>query len=333
MNQIKNSTFVELVKTLVRITAEKEKKKREQQKERKKKEDYSRPSEWLKRERGFKKDSSSQKGRGRFFFSPFSPSFWGSKCKYKEPRFLYSDSWLVSVGRGKVELHLSLYAPISFPEFPLNSIRWQKVVSSLPSGEFSERKLLRYVRGYQKMMRSRQFPDWEKKKRKKSFEKAFKKWGVSLRLMKYYDLWMERQWKRSLSVFLEARLLRLFFSPKEKLSVRIHFIHSPWLTSSLCARYFVLRLKEKGVSFRRLISNFVSQTNFYGGEKHNLYGLYIAGAGRFTKRQRASYMKVQRGRVPFSTPTAPMDYCQLTLPLKYGACSVRVWVCHLRNGS
>jgi len=97
------------------------------------------------------------------------------------------------------------------------------------------------------------------------------------------------------------------FKSDEKFNVKIHFLKSPWLNSSLCARYLVFLLKKRKGYFRRVAGNLLSRTEFYGGEKHNLYGIFISGAGRFTKKQRASYIKTQKGRVPFSTPTAPVE--------------------------
>lgn len=274
------------------------------------------------------RQGQSKRPRGRFFFAPNLLNHWASRSNKGEIQFLYSHS---TTHKKKMEsiVHVFLYSRLKFPKLGNNSYRWQQVVSEFSFFKENEEKLKEYVDNYQRMMRSRRFPEWQEEKEKDAREKSYTGWTAQKGEM--YFSFAERKWKILLKSLLEPRLLRLFFSPKEKLKLQIHFIKSPWLTSSLCARYFLWRLRQRRCNFKRLLKNFVSYTQFYGGEKHNLYGIFISGAGRFTKKQRASYVKVQRGRVPFSTPTAPMDYTDVSIPLKYGACSVRVWVCHLRE--
>lgn len=144
----------------------------------------------------------------------------------------------------------------------------------------------------------------------------------------YYRAFLEKRWKEVFRRMLESRLSQTFL--KNSL-IKIHFIKGPWLNSSLCARYVVYQLKRRKGNFSKIVENLLYRPRYYGGYKHNLYGIFIAGAGRFTRRQRASYKKNQRGRVPYSTATAPVEYTDRSVPLKYGACSVRVWICHLRK--
>lgn len=270
----------------------------------------------------------SRSSRGRFFFSPNLLSHWANRSSKGDIQFLYSHSTICDYGM-EVKIHIFLYSRLKFPHLRNSNYRWQQIVSEFSFFKEDEKKLKDYVDDYQRMMRSRRFPEWQEEKEKEAQNRSYMGWTAQKDEM--YFSFAERKWRTFLKSLLEPRLLRLFFSSREKPNVQIHFIKSPWLTSSLCARYFLWRLRQRRCNFKRLLKNFVSYTKFYGGEKHNLYGIFISGAGRFTKKQRASYVKVQRGRVPFSTPTAPMDYTDVSIPLKYGACSVRVWLCHLRG--
>lgn len=151
------------------------------------------------------------------------------------------------------------------------------------------------------------------------------------RITGYNRSYKEKRWKKLLERLLEARLCHNFFKEKEKFQLKIHYIKGPWLNASLCARYVLFLLKRRKGRFGAAVGKLLERPEYYGAEKHNLYGIFIEGAGRFTKRQRASYRKNQRGRVPYSTLTAPVQYAERSVPLKYGACSVKVWICHLRS--
>jgi ribosomal protein S3 len=171
--------------------------------------------------------------------------------------------------------------------------------------------------------------DLEKKKRKQRSKKQ-KEFIKHLREKKSltYRWFMEKKWKELLKNILEARIKHNF---KEEAKIKINFLKSPWIKSSLFARYAVFILKRRKGKMGRIMENLLYRTKYYGGEKHNIYGIYITGAGRFTKRQRASFRKNQRGRTPFSTVSAPLEFSEMSVPLKYGACNVRVWVCHLQS--
>lgn len=160
---------------------------------------------------------------------------------------------------------------------------------------------------------------------------VFKDRWVSKEARNYYRVFLEKRWKEVLKKVLESRLSNNFFKSGEKFNLKLHFIKGPWLNASFCARYLGSLLKRRKGNFSRIVENLLYRPRYYGGYKHNLYGVYITGAGRFTRRQRASFKKNQRGRIPFSTITAPVEYADVSVPLKYGACSVKVWICHLRK--
>lgn len=54
-------------------------------------------------------------------------------------------------------------------------------------------------------------------------------------------------------------------------------------------------------------------------------GLAINCAGRFTRKQRAHFLRFRNGSVPFSTVTRAIDYFFIPVKLKYGVCGIKIW--------
>lgn len=282
---------------------------------------------------------------------------WLDGCRYKTPAFFYSHSIVFKTNKS-TEINVVLYGNISLKGLFRNRVRLPNDIQNF-SKRFPvrEENIEKYANHLIKISKKNKdyLDDLELERLVK--EQTMKRFGVRDSISKkdmnlkerkknlskmeklrrmfsksgYYRSFVEKKWKEVFKSIVEARLAHNYFKSDEKFNVKIHFLKSPWLKSSLCARYLVFLLKKRKGYFRRVAGNLLSRTEFYGGEKHNLYGIFISGAGRFTKKQRASYIKTQKGRVPFSTPTAPVEYMDLSVPLKYGACSVRVWICHLRD--
>lgn len=55
-------------------------------------------------------------------------------------------------------------------------------------------------------------------------------------------------------------------------------------------------------------------------------GMRVDCAGRFTRRQRASFTRISRGQVPLNSLSSRVDYTQVSLPLKFGVCSIKLWL-------
>jgi hypothetical protein len=54
-------------------------------------------------------------------------------------------------------------------------------------------------------------------------------------------------------------------------------------------------------------------------------GLAINCSGRFTRKQRAHFLKFRNASVPFSTVLKPIDYFFIAVKLKYGVCGIKIW--------
>lgn len=57
-----------------------------------------------------------------------------------------------------------------------------------------------------------------------------------------------------------------------------------------------------------------------------LFGFRFQFKGRFSRKQRASSIVYNIGKVPLTTLTANIDYSFCTIPLKNSAVSVKVWL-------
>lgn len=85
------------------------------------------------------------------------------------------------------------------------------------------------------------------------------------------------------------------------------------------ARYIATKFLYKRNVIR--IVNPISKTL-----KRKSFGHRIECAGRFNRRQRASFYKFKFGKLPLNTLSCPIDYYQINFPLRYGVCSIKVWL-------
>jgi hypothetical protein len=90
-----------------------------------------------------------------------------------------------------------------------------------------------------------------------------------------------------------------------------------------------------------LLGNFIIRKLYYrfrlsqilnpiikGINRNSLMGMRINTSGRFTRAQRASHSSTQFGRVPLNNYSLNINYLNRTIPLKYGVCSVKIWMCY-----
>lgn len=62
-------------------------------------------------------------------------------------------------------------------------------------------------------------------------------------------------------------------------------------------------------------------------------GFRIDCSGRFSRRQRASYLSVKDGRLPFSSRNLNADYHFSEVILKFGKCGIKVWLFSQKKSS
>jgi len=60
--------------------------------------------------------------------------------------------------------------------------------------------------------------------------------------------------------------------------------------------------------------------------KSFLYGFKFHFVGRFTRKQQSASMWFRQGFLPVSTMDAEVDYGIFTIPLRFSACTVKIWL-------
>lgn len=95
--------------------------------------------------------------------------------------------------------------------------------------------------------------------------------------------------------------------------------------STLLCRFLLERVRA-GLPLGRLVASFLA-ANFLRLEKGGVLGLLLRASGRFTRSQMATTLLFRRGRVPLGTVSLPVDQVSATAPLKYGACTLTLWLC------
>lgn len=88
---------------------------------------------------------------------------------------------------------------------------------------------------------------------------------------------------------------------------------------SLFGRLLTLHLRRSRLSLNRLVRTYLSNPLGLGG-------VALEGRGRFNRSQRAGRFRHRWGSTPFSSQEAPLLYGIHRIHLKYGSCSVRIWI-------
>jgi ribosomal protein S3 len=61
-----------------------------------------------------------------------------------------------------------------------------------------------------------------------------------------------------------------------------------------------------------------------------ILGLRVIMSGRLGRKKKGMAQQIRRsvGKVPLSTLSARIDYCQEVIPSSYGTIGLKVWVCY-----
>ena len=110
--------------------------------------------------------------------------------------------------------------------------------------------------------------------------------------------------------------------------VPVHFFGLRRLpTSTLLCRFLLERVRA-GLPLGRLVASFLA-ANFRRLAKVGVLGLLLRASGRFTRSQMATTLLFRRGRVPLGTVSLAVDQFSATTSLKYGACTLTLWLSRL----
>lgn len=103
--------------------------------------------------------------------------------------------------------------------------------------------------------------------------------------------------------------------------VEFVFLKKDQISASLLSKYLEIKFNQ-GFSLMDIVSPLKNILRTTRGLK----GYRLDFSGRFTRRQRASFLSFKEGRVPFSTLSSKIDYSENSVVLKYGKCGFKVWL-------
>jgi hypothetical protein len=115
---------------------------------------------------------------------------------------------------------------------------------------------------------------------------------------------------------------------QKKIQINVYNLYQNMITAKLLCNFLKIQLK-RGFAVPELMK-FVRKKF----ERSNvLRGYRVDFGGRFRRKERAEYNRVLFGRLPTSSVTSNVDYWHEVVILKYGACSLRVWLFKSLNKS
>lgn len=117
--------------------------------------------------------------------------------------------------------------------------------------------------------------------------------------------------------------LNLIFgaSVSDRLNIVWKMLHYNNFSAQIVANYISIRLRQR-FQLREIIMPILRSLSAHP----SISGFRISCAGRFTKKEIASYDLRTYSSVPFSTVSKRLDYALSEVVLKYSICGVKVWL-------
>jgi len=119
--------------------------------------------------------------------------------------------------------------------------------------------------------------------------------------------------------------MKIFTIFKLNSKIKIFFLSKYSLTPYILNNFFLYKLKKR-FPFNELVKKFLFKNK-------NLYvmGLFVRGAGRFTKKQRTSLYKLQKGTVFLNSFNQCISYNMFTYISRYSICSIHFFFTYVKN--
>jgi hypothetical protein len=132
--------------------------------------------------------------------------------------------------------------------------------------------------------------------------------------------------KKNIYYFFELFIEFICYIISIKLNIKIKkyvfYLEDKTVDSSYLTKYIAIKLLQKytlrtiyNVLFRYIMSS-----------RLDVAGLKICCSGRVTKKQRATYFWEHKGSVKLNTFSSATDYSFYTIPMKFGAVGIKVWL-------
>jgi len=107
--------------------------------------------------------------------------------------------------------------------------------------------------------------------------------------------------------------------PELNFNVNIFPIKARMVNAEFLGRFFLMKFLYRR-ELVKVINPIVKRLT------RRFSGMRVDCSGRFTRRQRASFTRITRGRVSLNSLNSRVDYTQVSLPLKFGVCSIKLWL-------
>lgn len=177
--------------------------------------------------------------------------------------------------------------------------------------------VIRHTLRFEKLMRVKARRKLVRKRRRRNSSVLWTNPIVNL----FHSFYLRRMSFRAYKlVALTLRFLLKQFLPFE-VTVRLKPVSSYRVTASVLARFIRIKLRSR-YSIGELMGSVLSGMRFY---KYGI-GICACARGRFTRKQRASAVAYRKGNVPLNSVSVPVDYTLQSVPLKYGACGIRIYI-------
>lgn len=118
---------------------------------------------------------------------------------------------------------------------------------------------------------------------------------------------------------------------KKEVKIELYILDEETVSADFLAKYFSIRLKD-GRSLYELYRTVGGSLSYMVRNGINgLLGCKIVCKGRLGKKARASKDIFKIGRLPLSTIMNVIDFSKNEVILKYGLCSIKVWLVRKEN--
>jgi len=132
--------------------------------------------------------------------------------------------------------------------------------------------------------------------------------GILLYRRLFYD---------AMGAYIKSKFSRIY--PKLGLKIRFVPLRARMINAEFLTRFFLMKFQ-----YKRDIVHIINPVS--SRLLRRFGGVRIECRGRFTKRQRAGKFNFRHGTVSLNNFSHRVDYSQVDLPLKYGACSIKLWL-------
>ncbi len=138
---------------------------------------------------------------------------------------------------------------------------------------------------------------------------------------------LEKLFWLNIKAYLGKNLQKLIFTNHE---IAIYSINDKYILTSIILKDIGLKLIKQNYSLFEVINPLI-----YSLEQNlDIEGFKISCAGRFARKQRATYYWVRKKVLSLNNFSKCIEYDKIAVTLRYGVCGIKIWLSksdHLKN--